>query len=58
MTITKTEDLDAQLLILAVHAGALKHACAKALELLENPNADHFDADKVERLLRTVLADS
>ena len=29
--------------------------CERALELLENPDASDFDADKVIRLLKTIL---
>lgn len=53
----KTENLnsDVQLLIMAVQVGMLKYACQAALNLLQNPNADNFDADKVEKLLTTAL---
>jgi hypothetical protein len=37
--------------------GALKYGCERALELLENPDASDFDADKVIRILKTVLGE-
>jgi len=52
---TTTNDQSEELLILAVHAGMLRHACQKALDLLQNPDADGFDASKVERLLIQAL---
>lgn len=55
---TENIDKDTQLLTLAVHAGMLRHACEKALELLQNPDADYFDANKVERLLETALGET
>jgi hypothetical protein len=53
----KTENLgnDVQLLALAVQVGMLKHACQAALELLQDPDADQFNAHKVEKLLNTAL---
>jgi hypothetical protein len=42
--------------ILAQYA-ALRLGCERALELLENPDASDFDADKVIRLLKTILKD-
>ena len=44
-----------QLLELLAQYGALRLGCERALELLENPDASDFDADKVIRLLKTVL---
>lgn len=35
--------------------GALRFGCEKALELLEDPDASDFDADKVIRILKTIL---
>jgi hypothetical protein len=52
---TENIDNDAQLLILAVHAGMLTHACKQALALLKNPDADIFDANRVEQLLEQAL---
>lgn len=40
--------------LLAQYA-ALRLGCERALELLENPDASAFDADKVTKLLKTVL---
>jgi hypothetical protein len=40
--------------ILAQYA-ALRLGCERALELLEDPDASDFDADKVIRLLKTIL---
>jgi hypothetical protein len=34
---------------------ALRLGCERALELLENPDASHFDADKVIAFLTIVL---
>jgi hypothetical protein len=34
---------------------ALRAGCERALELLENPNASDFDADKVIHFLRVIL---
>ena len=45
-----------QLELLAQYA-ALRVGCERALELLENPDASEFDADKVIRLLKIVLGD-
>jgi len=44
-----------QLLELLAQYGALRLGCERALELLEDPDASDFDADKVIRLLTTVL---
>jgi len=52
---TTTNDQSEELLILAVQAGMLRHACQKALDLLQDPDADGFEANKVERLLETAL---
>lgn len=40
-----------------VEYAALRVGCERALELLENPDASEFDADKVIRLLKIVLGD-
>lgn len=40
--------------ILAQYA-AMRLGCERALELLENPDASDFDADKVIRLLKTIV---
>jgi hypothetical protein len=40
--------------ILAQYA-AMRLGCERSLELLENPDASDFDADKVIRLLKTIL---
>jgi hypothetical protein len=40
--------------ILAQYA-ALRLGCERSLELLEDPDASDFDADKVIRLLKTIL---
>lgn len=45
-----------QLELLAQYA-AFRLGCERALELLENPDASEFDADKVIKLLKTVLGD-
>ena len=45
-----------QLELLAQYA-AFRLGCERALELLENPDASEFDADKVIQLLKTVLGD-
>jgi len=55
MTTAITNDQSEELLILAVYAGMLRHACQSALDLLQDPNADHFDAHKIERLLIKAL---
>ena len=34
---------------------ALRMGCERALDLLTNPDASDFDADKVIRILKTVL---
>jgi len=44
-----------QLLELLADYAALRLGCERALELLENPDASDFDADKVIRLLKTIL---
>jgi hypothetical protein len=40
--------------ILAQYA-AMRLGCERALELLEDPDASDFDADKVIRILKTIL---
>lgn len=46
-----------QLLELLADYAALRLGCERALELLENPDASEFDADKTIRLLKTILKD-
>jgi len=43
-----------QLELLAQYA-ALRVGCERALELLENPDASEFDADKVVTYLKIIL---
>lgn len=43
-----------QLELLAQYA-ALRMGCERALELLENPDASDFDADKVIHFLKIIL---
>jgi hypothetical protein len=38
-----------------VECAALRVGCERALELLENPDASEFDADKVIHFLRVIL---
>jgi hypothetical protein len=44
-----------QMLELLAQYAAMRTGCEKALELLEDPDASDFDADKVIRLLKTIL---
>jgi hypothetical protein len=44
-----------QTLELLAQYAAFRLGCERSLELLENPDASDFDADKVIRLLKTVL---
>jgi hypothetical protein len=44
-----------QMLELLAQYAAMRLGCERALELLEDPDASDFDADKVIRLLKTVL---
>jgi len=46
---------DANRALLAA-APELLEACVAALELLQDPDADAFDADKVEQMLRDAIA--
>lgn len=46
-----------QMLELLAEYAALRLGCERALELLENPDASEFDANKVIRLLKTILKD-
>ena len=46
-----------QMLELLAQYAALRLGCERALELLENPDASEFDADKVIRLLKTIIKD-
>jgi hypothetical protein len=43
------------ILELAVEVAALRYACIKALALLQDGDAQAKDADRVEKLLETVL---
>jgi hypothetical protein len=45
-------------LFLAAQIGALRHGCEKALELLENPDAEAIDANRVIALLHIVLGEN
>jgi hypothetical protein len=44
-----------QMLELLAQYAALRLGCERALELLEDPDASEFDADKVIALLQTIL---
>lgn len=44
-----------QMLELLAQYAALRLGCERALELLQDPDASDFDADKVIRLLQTIL---
>lgn len=44
-----------QMLELLAEYSALRLGCERALELLENPDASDFDADKVIRFLKIIL---
>ena len=46
---------DNMILELYIKIGLLTHACNKALELLNDPNAEEFDAIKVINLLNISL---
>jgi hypothetical protein len=46
-----------QMLEFLAQYAAMRTGCEKALELLENPDASDFDADKVIRFLKIVLGD-
>lgn len=46
-----------QMLELLAQYAALRLGCERALELLEDPDSSDFDADKVIRLLQTILKD-
>ena len=46
-----------QMLEFLAQYAAMRTGCEKALELLENPDASEFDADKVIRFLKIVLGD-
>jgi hypothetical protein len=46
-----------KMLELLAQYAAMRLGCDRALELLENPDASDFDADKVIRLLKTILKD-
>jgi ribosomal protein L30E len=47
--------MNEKLLNIAVQYGAYKLGCERALELLENGDAEPADADKVIKLLREIL---
>jgi hypothetical protein len=38
-----------------IEMAALRLGCERALELLENPDASHFDANKLIHFLKTIL---
>ena len=44
-----------QIISLAVYYAVERIVCERALELLQDPDASEFDADKVIRLLETIL---
>jgi hypothetical protein len=46
-----------KMLELLAQYAAMRLGCERALELLEDPDASDFDADKVIRLLKTILKD-
>jgi hypothetical protein len=46
-----------QMLELLAQYAALRLGCERAFELLTNPDASDFDADKVITLLKTILKD-
>lgn len=46
-----------QMLELLAQYAAMRTGCERALELLEDPDASDFDADKIIRLLKTILKD-
>ena len=46
-----------QMLELLAQYAALRLGCERALELLQDPDASDFDADKVIALLQTILKD-
>jgi hypothetical protein len=46
-----------QMLELLAQYAAMRTGCEKALELLQDPDASEFDADKVIRFLQIVLGD-
>lgn len=48
--------MDNDTLELLIENAALRLGCLRALELLNNPDASEFDADKVVRLLQSVLS--
>ena len=45
-----------QMLELIAQYAAMRLGCERALELLQNPDSDAFDADKVEALLIKILS--
>jgi hypothetical protein len=47
--------MDHQIISLAVDYAVARIGCERALELLEDPDSSDFDADKVIRLLKTIL---
>jgi hypothetical protein len=44
-----------EILDLYIQIGALTHGCIEALKLLENPDSNDFDANKVIALLTVIL---
>jgi hypothetical protein len=44
-----------QMLEILAQYAAMRLGCERALELLEDPDSSDFDADKVIRLLKTIL---
>jgi hypothetical protein len=44
-----------EILDLYIQIGALTHGCIEALKLLENPDSNEFQANKVIALLNIVL---
>ena len=46
-----------KMLELLAQYAAMRLGCERALELLEDPDASDFDADKVIRLLKNILED-
>jgi hypothetical protein len=49
--------MEHQIISLAVDYAVARIGCERALELLTDPDASEFDADKVIKLLETILKD-
>ena len=49
------EEMSEELLKILVEHGALKLGCERALALLENPDSNEFQAEKVITLLTQIL---